>query len=293
MKILMTGSTGLVGKALIAALAASGRPVTPLVRRRGSAPGDVSWDGLDSASLAGSEAVIHLAGESIASGRWTAAKKQRIVASRVQGTGLLAQAISRLQPPPRLLLCASAIGYYGNRGQEVLTEDSSPGSGFVAETCRQWEQAAAPAAAAGIRVVHMRLGIVLSKSGGALAKMLTPFRFGLGGVIGGGEQFVSWIALEDVVGAMIHLLDCAAISGPVNLVAPQSVTNRQFTKALGRALHRPTIVPMPAVLARLAMGEMADELLLASARVVPKRLQEAGFGFKYPDLDGALAHELG
>jgi len=293
MKILMTGSTGLIGKALLPALSALGHQVTPLRRRPGAAPGEVSWDGLDDAALAGTEAVIHLAGENIAAGRWTKAKKLRISTSRIQGTGLVAAAIALLRPPPRILLCASAVGFYGNRGDEILTEDSPPGTGFVADVCRQWEDASAPAEAAGIRVIHARLGVVLCKQGGALAKMLTPFKLGLGGAIGNGIQFVAWITLDDAVAAMIHLLDRSNLYGPVNLVAPSSVTNRELTKSLGRALHRPTIFPMPVFAARLAFGEMADELLLSSARAIPRRLLDDGFKFQYPDLDPALAHILG
>jgi uncharacterized protein (TIGR01777 family) len=292
MKILMTGSTGLLGRALTSALAGSGNQVAPVRRQPGAAPGEVLWDGFDSQLRAGADAVIHLAGENLTTGRWHAAKKQRIVASRVQGTTLLVQTILQNPPLPRVLLSASAIGIYGNRGDEILTEDSPPGSGFAADLCRRWEQATAPAAAAGIRVVSLRIGIVLSKSGGALAKMLLPFRLGLGGTLGNGSQFVSWITLDDAIAAMIHLLDRSQLSGPVNIVGLNSATNRQLTKALGKALHRPTIFPVPAALARIAFGEMADELLFASMRVVPQRLQNDGFRFQHPDVDEALAYEL-
>jgi uncharacterized protein (TIGR01777 family) len=296
MKILVTGSSGLIGTALLTALGAAGHHAVPLIRRSNAPPGAVFWDPMtdrmDSAQLADIDAVVHLAGESLAHGRWTAAKKLAIANSRIQPTSLLARTLAQLQPRPRVLLCASAIGYYGDRDEEILAEDSPPGQGYLADLCQQWEQASAPAAAAGIRVVHMRLGVVLSATGGALAQMLTPFRLGLGGNIGNGRQYVSWVALEDVIAAVLHLLDRSQLAGPVNLVAPQSVTNRQLTKALGRALHRPTLFPLPAFGARILLGEMADELLLASTRVVPRRLQNDGFPFGYPDLDGALSHLL-
>lgn len=297
MKTLVTGSSGLIGAALLPALGAAGHRVVRLVRRADAPPGAVSWDPLgdrmNSALLADTGAVIHLAGESLSHGRWTAAKKLSIAASRIRSTDLLARTLSQLQPRPRVLLCASAIGYYGNRGEEVLSEDSSPGQGYLAKVCRQWEQACTPAAAAAIRVVHLRLGVVLSAAGGALAQMIPPFRFGFGGAIGSGRQYVSWIALDDVIAAVMHLLDRSQLSGPVNLVAPQSVTNLQLTKALGRALHRPTLFPLPAFAARLLLGEMADEALLASTRVIPRRLQDDGFAFRYPDLQPALSHLLG
>jgi uncharacterized protein (TIGR01777 family) len=297
MKIIMTGSSGLIGSALTAALRGAGHPVTPLVRQAAAPPGAISWNPLaermDAAPLAGTQAVIHLAGESLAEGRWTTAKKERMYCSRVQATDLLARTLTQLRPLPRVLLCASAVGYYGSRGDEVLSEEMPPGTGYAADLCRQWEAASAPAAAAGIRVVHMRLGIVLSAAGGALGKMLTPFRLGLGGKIGNGKQYMSWIALDDVVAAMIHLLAHSQLAGAVNLVAPQAVTNRQFTMALGHALHRPTLFFLPAFAARLAMGEMADELLLASARVAPTRLLADGFAYQYPELRPALLHALG
>jgi uncharacterized protein len=297
MKIIMTGSTGLIGSALTSALKTAGHEVTPLVRRSPAPPGAVSWDPLaermDAASLAGTEAVIHLAGESLAEGRWTRAKKDRIYTSRVQATDLLARTLAQLRPLPRVMLCASAVGFYGDRGDEILTEEMPAGTGYAADLCRQWEQASAPAAAAGIRVVHARFGIVLSKAGGALAKMLTPFRLGLGGPIGNGRQYVSWIALDDAIGAIMHLLNQSQLAGAVNAVAPESVTNRQLAKTLGRVLHRPAVFPLPAPIARLVLGEMADVLLLASARVVPRRLEADGFTFRYPQLEAALVHVLG
>jgi uncharacterized protein (TIGR01777 family) len=296
MKIVLTGSSGLIGKALTTALNTAGHQVIPLVRRVPQPTVAIYWDPLsdamDIAPLTGTDAVIHLAGENLASGRWNAKKKQRMNDSRVKSTALIARNMAMIRPLPKTLICASATGFYGNRGDEILTEASAPGTGFAADLCRQWEQAAAPAEAAGIRVVHVRLGIVLSGDGGALAKMLTPFRLGLGGPLGHGNQYVSWIALEDVIRAVIHLLEHSQIAGAVNLVAPETVTNRQFAKALGRAIHRPTVFPMPAFVLRLALGEIADELLLASTRVVPKRLMDDGFNFLYPDLEAALLYAL-
>jgi len=295
-KILLSGSSGLIGTALSNALRGAGRPITPLIRHRGGPPESAFWDPLadqlDAAPLAGTDAVIHLAGENLADGRWTAARKKRITDSRVLSTALLAKTIATLQPLPRVMLCASAIGYYGNRGDQLLDESAPPGEGFAADLCRRWEQAAAPASAAGIRVVHLRLGVVLDRASKAMTKMVSIFRLGLGGVLGSGCQYVAWIALDDAVAAILHLLDHSQLSGPVNLVAPQAVTNRELTKALGRALHRPTIIPVPAFAAHLAFGEMADELLLSSTRVVPRRLLDDGFKFRFPQLDAAFQHML-
>jgi uncharacterized protein len=294
MRILVTGSTGLIGSALISALSAQGHTVVRLVRGQPQAATDVRWNPatgqLDAAALEGLDAVVHLAGENVA-GRWTPEKKARIFDSRVQGTQLLSETLARLKNPPRALASASAIGFYGNRGNEVLREDSSLGTGFMAEVCRAWEAATEAASNAGIRVVHLRFGIVLSAQGGALAKMLTPFRLGLGGRIGG-NQYWSWIALDDSVGAICHALTTETLEGMVNIVAPQAVTNREFTTTLGRVLGRPTILPVPAFALRLALGEMADEALLSSARVEPARLAGTGYIFRYPNLEGALRHVL-
>jgi uncharacterized protein (TIGR01777 family) len=243
---------------------------------------------IDAAALEGLDAVVHLAGESIASGRWNAEKKARIRESRVKATRLLCEALAARQRRPRTLVTASAIGYYGSRGDEVLRESSSPGTGFLAEVCKDWEAATRPASDSGIRVVLVRFGMILSKKGGALAKMLTPFRMGVGGKIGDGRQYMSWIALTDVVGAIHHALMTESLSGPVNVVAPNPVTNLEFTKTLGSALGRPTFFPMPAFAARLAFGEMADELLLSSQRVEPTRLRETNYSFRFADLAGAL-----
>jgi uncharacterized protein (TIGR01777 family) len=301
MKIIVTGASGLVGSALVPALMAAGHQVTALVRRVSkhkpqAGVTEVDWNPaagqLDAARLVGHDAAVHLAGEPIAAGRWTDAKKQRIRASRVESTRLLADTLARLQTRPRALVCASAIGYYGTRGAEVLTEESAPGNDFLAEVCRAWEGAAAPARAAGIRTVHLRFGIVLSKAGGALAQMLTPFQLGIGGPIGNGRHYMSWLALDDAVGMIEHALTDENLSGPVNAVAPQPVTNSEFAKTMGRVLGRPALLPMPAFALRFALGEMADALLLSSARVAPARLQAAGYQFKYPQLEGALRHVL-
>jgi uncharacterized protein (TIGR01777 family) len=244
---------------------------------------------------AGSErpdAVVHLAGENIASARWTERQKARIRDSRVKATGLLCNLLARYSPPPKALVCASAIGYYGDRGDEILKEESAPGSGFLSDVCREWEAATQPAVERGIRVVNLRIGMVLSALGGGLAKMLTPFKLGAGGVMGSGRQYMSWIAVDDLVDAIHFALTHESLRGPANAVAPSPVTNREFTRTLGRVLSRPTPFPMPAFAARLAFGEMADALLLASTRVQPARLLASGFTFRYPDLEGALRHLL-
>jgi uncharacterized protein (TIGR01777 family) len=242
--------------------------------------------------LQGVDAAVHLAGESIAQ-RWTSERKARILKSRARGTRLLSESFARLTQPLRVLLCASAIGYYGNRGEEVLTEESPSGSGFLAEVCREWEAACESAVRKGIRVVNLRFGVVLSPTGGMLGRMLFPFRLGLGGRIGSGKQYMSWIAIDDLVGIILHALACDELIGPVNAVAPNPVTNFEFTKTLGRVLRRPTVFPVPSWAARLALGEMADDLLLASARVEPARLASSGYVFHYPELEGALRHVLG
>lgn len=298
MKLLVTGATGLVGSALVPFLTTGGHRVTRLVRsppRSGAA--EIHWDpetGIrEPASLEGIDAVVHLAGENIASGRWTPERKARIRDSRVKGTRTLCEALARLAQPPKVLVSASAIGYYGDRGTEPLWEQSIAGEGFLADVCRAWEDATQPAVEKGIRVVFLRLGIVLSAAGGALAKMLLPFKLGVGGIIGSGKQYMSWITLDDVVGAIQHALMNDTLRGPVNVVAPYPVTNSEFTKTLGRVLGRPTIFPMPAFAARLAFGEMADALLLASARVEPKRLLATDYAFRHAELEEALRHLLG
>jgi len=293
MNTLVTGSSGLVGSGLVPSLSADGHRVLRLVR---SAPGpgesSAQWDPdrgrLDPACLEGLDAVVHLAGENIASGRWSARKKARIRDSRAGGTRLLCEALSRLSRPPRVLVCASAIGYYGDRGEEILREDSPPGKGFLAEVCQAWESAAEPAARKGIRVVHLRFGAVLSPAGGALAKMLPPFRLGVGGRLGDGRQYLSWVSIDDAVGAIRHALATDSLRGPVNGVAPEPITNQEFTRTLGKVLSRPTLFPMPAFAARLAFGEMADALLLSSSRVEPARLVASAYRFRHPALEPAL-----
>ncbi|OLC17427.1 MAG: TIGR01777 family protein [Candidatus Rokubacteria bacterium 13_1_20CM_2_69_58] len=299
--VAVTGASGLVGSALVTGLTSAGHRVVRVVRGAGAAPvaGQriARWDpesgALEPPALAGADAVVHLAGESVAGGRWTEAKKRRIRSSRVDVTRRLAEALLRLERPPRLLVSASAVGYYGDRGSEILREDSAPGPGFLAEVCREWEAATDPAARAGIRVVRLRIGMVLSRRGGALGAMLTPFRLGAGGPVGSGVQWVSWIAIDDLVGAILHALATESLAGPVNAVAPEPVTNRELARTLGRVLRRPALLPLPAVAARLLFGQMADELLLASARVEPARLRATGFTFRHARLEDALRHELG
>ena len=295
MNVLMSGATGLLGTALIPELGARGHRVTRLTRSPRSAH-DVNWDpeaGKLDGALTGTEAVIHLAGESIAEGRWTPEKKRRIIESRRKGTRLLAESIAALPAPPSVMVSTSADGYYGDRDNELLTEESRPGSGFLAEVCREWEAAADPAREAGIRVVHPRTGIVLTPKGGALGRTLPIFKLGAGGKVGSGGQYWSWVALDDVVGSFVYALENKAVSGPANVCSPNPVTNAEYTRVLGRVLNRPTVFPVPATAARVALGGVADELLLASKRMVPARLEEAGYEFRYPHLEGALRHLLG
>ncbi|WP_425616109.1 TIGR01777 family oxidoreductase [Anatilimnocola sp. NA78] len=302
MKIAITGASGLVGSALSAFLSTGGHQVTKLVRQASAGGSD---DGLPTASwnaatgeiaLAGNDApqaVIHLAGENIAGNRWSTKVKERIRESRVGPTRKLCEQLARSANKPAVLVCASAIGFYGNRGDELLTEESKPGEGFLADVCREWEAATKPAVNAGIRVVNARFGMIVTTAGGALAKMLTPFKLGGGGIVGSGKQYWSWITLDDVIGAIHHAVMTDSLNGPVNMVAPESLTNHDFTKVLGQVLHRPTIMPLPAFAARLMLGEMADELLLASARVVPAKLEATHYVFRYPTLAAGLRHVLG
>ncbi|MBM4092103.1 MAG: TIGR01777 family protein [Planctomycetes bacterium] len=295
MHIAVTGSRGLIGGAIVAELAQAGHRVTRVVRGTAE-PDQVSWDPeasvFDASCLAGVDAVIHLAGESIARGRWTAAIKERILASRANGTRVLCEGLARMAAPPAVLVSASAIGYYGSRGDQLLSEGSEPGDGFLPTVVREWEAATGPAAAAGTRVVLARFGVVLSPRGGALKKMLTPFQLGLGGILGSGRQYLSWIALNDAAGAVHHALAANTLHGPVNVVAPYPVTNAEFTKTLGRVLGRPTVARVPAFAARLALGEMADALLLASTRVHPGQLLASGYPFRCGNLEETLRHLL-
>lgn len=297
LRVAISGASGLVGTALDAFLTTGGHTVLRLVRRPTAAPGEVRWDPaaqtIDAAALEGVDAVVHLAGAGVADKRWTDDRKAVIRDSRVDGTRLLAETLAGLDEPPRVLVSASAIGYYGDRGDATLTEDAAPGEGFLADVTRAWEAATAPAAAAGIRVVNPRIGVVLSPNGGALDKLLTPFRLGVGGRIGSGAQWMSWIALDDLVGLIHHLLYADEVSGPVNAVAPNPVTNREFTRTLGAVLRRPTFMAVPRAAITLAFGEMGRETILASARVSATRATDSGYAFAHPELEGALRHVLG
>lgn len=297
MKILISGSHGLVGKALGNSLVEDGHDVIRLVRKGHTLnQPEVEWHPdqgrIDAQRLEGLDAVFHLAGESIASGRWTDEKKRAIRESRTKGTSLLSETIAQLSQPPAVFVSASAIGYYGDRGDEELTEQSGPGNDFLSSVCVEWEASTRPAAEKGIRTVLARFGIILDRNGGALAKMLTPFRMGIGGRVGDGRQWMSWIALGDVVNALKFLLLDSAVHGPVNIVAPNPVTNAEFTKTLGRVLSRPTFFPVPAFGARLAFGELADALLLSSQKVDPAVLKDRGFAPYWPRLEPALQHLL-
>jgi uncharacterized protein (TIGR01777 family) len=297
MKILVTGSTGLVGSALLPFLRSKGHEVFRLVRSQAKAgPAEIFWNpeqGIDDTSrLEGMDAAMHLAGENISEGRWTKEKKARIRESRVKGTRVLSEALARLSQPPRVLLSASATGYYGDRGDEIMREESPPGSDFLAQVCLDWEAATEPAAQAGIRVVRLRFGVILTPKGGALSKMLAPFQFGVGGRLGSGRQYMSWITLDDVVRVIDHALTNENLSGPVNVVAPAPVTNYEFTKTMGRVLSRPTLFPVPSFAIRLAFGEMGDAALLSSTRAEPARLKESGYVFQHPELESALRQML-
>jgi uncharacterized protein (TIGR01777 family) len=309
MKILVSGASGLIGSALTKAASSAGHTITPLARKMSGAnaspvgrshqerlPGAVHWDPaagtIDASALEGFDAVVHLAGESIAAARWTAEQKKRILDSRVQGTRLLSNTLAQLQRRPPVLVSASAVGFYGDSGDRVLREDSPPGNDFLANVCREWEQATEPASKAGIRVVHLRSGMVLAKEGGALPKMLLPFKMGVGGKIGPGTQYMSWIDLEDEARVILHCISHDSTRGPVNSVGPSPVTNLEFTKTLGRVLSRPTVFPLPGFMARILLGEMADALLLSSQRVQPAKLNAGGFNFRYQTLESSLRHIL-
>lgn len=297
LSVFVTGSSGLVGKRLCVALQDDGHQVKRVVRStKQDGPRAVVWnpsaDEIDPTIFNGADAVVHLAGESIADKRWSTAQKKVILDSRAKSTRNLAEALAALDNPPKTLVCASAIGFYGSRGDEQLTEESETGDGFLAEVCRAWEDACQPARDAGIRVVNIRIGMVVARDGGALAKMLTPFKMGAGGILGSGKQYMSWIEVDDLVRLIEYTITEESLDGPVNAVAPKPITNFEFTKALGRVLGRPTIFPMPAFAARLAFGEMADELLLSSARVFPKRATDAGFVFARPEIESALRYVL-
>ena len=290
MNILITGASGLVGSGLVEYLFSRGHTIFSLQRTKtetnsfwefGNMPAEVRERSFD--------AVVHLAGENIATGRWTEAKKKKILNSRVEGTGQLAEFCASLETKPAVLFCASAIGYYGNRGEETLDESSSSGSNFVAEVCRAWEQAAAPAVEAGIRVAFGRIGMVLSGKGGTLPTMLPSFKLGIAGVVGTGKQYISWVQIEDLLSMIEFILENQALSGPVNLVSPAAVTNREFTKTLGKVVKRPTVMNMPAFVARTVFGQMGEELILSSARVLPSVLMRSGYVHRYTNLGNALS----
>jgi len=296
MKIVVSGSTGLIGSALTSALTRRGDKVVPLVRRRVT-PGEqaLTWDPergtIDRTGLEGTDAVIHLAGENVF-GRWSPAKKQRIYDSRVNGTRLVSDALAGLHRPPATLLAASAIGYYGDRGEETVTEDSAPGEDFLAHVARDWEAATAAATRAGIRVVNMRTGVVLTTAGGALPKMLPAFRLGLGGPVGSGNQYLSWIVLDDIINAILHLLGNPNLVGPVNMTAPTPLTNRDFAKTLGKVLGRPAVVTVPAFALRIAFGADGAAMVQSGQRVLPARLVASGFRFSFREVEPALRHLL-
>jgi len=292
-KIAVSGASGLVGRELVPALRRSGFEVLRLVRRAPAAPDEVRWDPdaamIDADGLRGVSGVIHLAGDNVASGRWSEAKKARIRESRVRGTRLLAGALAKLVPRPRVLVSASATGYYGAHGDETLDESVPPGSGFLASVCVEWEAAAGVARDAGIRVVNPRIGVVLASDGGALAKMKLPFLLGLGGRIGDGDQYMSWITLEDLVSALVFALECDTLVGPVNFVSPTPVTNADFTATLARVLKRPAVFPVPKFALRLGAGsEMANEMLIGGSRVIPAVLHAHGFRWEHTTLEPAL-----
>lgn len=297
LSVAITGASGLVGSALTTLLTTSGHRVVRMVRTPRSSRGQVAlWDPnkglLEPAKMEGLDAVVHLAGESIAQGRWTRGKKERILSSRVEGTSNLIRSLSDLERPPRTFLSASAIGIYGDRGTELLDEESTTGAGFLADVCRQWEEAANQAAVLGMRVSMARSGVVLSPAGGALAKMLPAFRLGAGGKIGSGEQFMSWISIDDAAGALIHILKRPELAGPVNLVSPNPVTNREFTQVLAAVLKRPAFMPMPALGAKALFGQMAEDALLASTRVAPTQLDASGYSFRDAQLRPTLTRLL-
>ena len=294
--IAMTGASGFIGRSLTASLESAGHQVRPMVRQAPRAD-QIGWHpetgAIDQAALEGIDAVIHLAGENVAARRWTPRQMARIRDSRRIGTRLLAQTLAALERPPRVFISASAIGYYGNRGSETLDEHSGKGEGFLAAVAEEWERSTAPATACGIRTALPRFGLILSPAGGALAKMLPPFKAGIGGRIGSGRQWMSWISLDDVLGSLESILVTESLAGPINLVGPEPVTNAEFTRVLARVLRRPALLPVPAVVLRVMLGAMADDLLLASTRVIPRRLQESGYAFRHPELSAALRYLLG
>ncbi|MEY3370024.1 MAG: hypothetical protein RLZZ361_694 [Cyanobacteriota bacterium] len=296
MKVLITGSSGLVGSALLDFLASGGHQVFKLVRQDPLSPNEINWNPesqkIDLAKLENFDVIIHLAGENIANKRWTKSQQKKIADSRILGTRFLVDSINKLQNPPHTFISASAIGFYGDRGEEILSENSSAGSDFLADTCIKWEQETKSFKNKSIRVVNARFGIILDPRAGALSKLLPIFWIGGGGILGNGKQWMSWIALDDVLGSLMHIINTPSISGPVNIVAPNPLKNSDFTKVLAKVMFRPALFPAPAFALRLALGKMADALLLSSTRVEPKILNETGFEFSYPDLESALKHMI-
>ena len=292
MKVLISGASGMIGTELTQQLAAAGAEVHALVRRPAKSDREIQWDPaggtIEADKLEGFDAVVHLAGANIAAGRWTDKFKAIIRDSRIDGTSLLAKSLAKLKNPPSVFVSTSAIGYYGDRADEEMVESSEPATDYLADVCKQWESAADPARESGIRVVHPRIGVVLSSQGGALAKMLLPFRLCAGGIVGSGKQYWSWIGLKDVAGAIQHMIQTESLAGPVNCVSPNSVTNREFTKTLGSVLKRPTIFPMPAFMVKLIFGEMGEALMLYSTRVVPQKLMESGYQYSNAELADCL-----
>ena len=295
MKIAVTGANGLIGTALCSLLRAREHQVLKISRSLSRDPGSLNWDPesgkINRDQLESTDALVHLAGESVAQ-RWDGKSRAKIMESRKKGTRLISETISLLKLPPRVFVSASAIGFYGDRGSQALTEESSSGQGFLAEVCKVWEDESQPALKKGIRTVNLRTGIVLSKKGGALSQMLIPFSLGLGGILGDGRQYMSWISLSDLVEVIYFIICQDNITGPVNAVSPNPVTNSEFTRALGRAMGRPTVLSVPAFGARMLLGQMAQELLLSGAKVLPAKLQSAGFSYRYPSIDSALEHVL-
>lgn len=294
MKVVVTGATGLIGSELVPALESAGHEVIRLVRRTTAKPSERQWDPTgepDPSLVDGADAVVHLAAETI-KGWWTRAKKERILKSRVGGTEMIAKSIAAAEHQPRVFVSASGIGYYGHREDEVLTEESSSGTGFLADLAKEWERATRPAVQAGVRTVLLRMGVVLSGRGGALQAMLPSFRMWMGGKVASGKQYWPWITLDDTVRVILFALQNESLSGPVNVCAPQQTTNKVFTRALGKALHRPTFFPLPSVVVTLVLGEMGQEALLTSTRGEPAKLKAAGFTFQHPEIEEALSSVL-